>query len=208
MFRKQLEKIIKEAREAVEGSSPGEDYTNKMFVFDVDETLFETKAKIVVLDKKTGEVRHELTNTEFNSYNLKPDEEYSFAQFTDMELFRNTSTPITRMLDLLRDLKDEGQVVLMTARVLPSGRNALDGFFNAFADYYGTRRVMQNVPIFMVGGSENKKAAFQRLIKNYKPDYIEFYDDHLQNLEDLKELDVEGVTIRTFLLNHGQEREV
>lgn len=202
MFRKYLEKITEQA---VEGASPGESYTRKMFVFDVDETLFETFAKIQVIDKATGDTVKELSNQEFNRYKLQPNEEFSFDQFKDMEFFRATSKPITRMLDLLRDLKDEGQVVLMTARVLP--RNVA-GFFDAFADYYGTREVMQDVLVTMVGGAENKKAKFLNLIDRFQPDYIEFYDDHPKNLEDLKKLAGEGLTIRTFLLNHGQEQEV
>lgn len=200
MLRTYIQKLIEDA-------SPGEDYTNKMFVFDVDETLFETKAQILVIDKATGEVKERLSNQDFNGYKLGEGETFSFDQFKDMDYFRKTSTPIKRMLDLLRVLKEEGQVVLMTARVLPSGRNALSGFYDAFADYYGTRKVMQDVLVTMVGGSENKKAKFESLIQRFKPDYIEFYDDHPKNLEDLKELEREGLKIRTFILKHGREKE-
>lgn len=209
-----IRKYIKHLIESIEGGSPRESYRNKMFVFDVDETLFKTYAKILVVNKRDSDknivvkdgknVVRELSNQEFNSYKLGPGEEFSFEQFKDMDFFRETSEPIRNVLDLLKDLKSEGQVCLMTARMLPKD---LNGFFDAFADYYGTREVMQDVVVAMVGGAENKKAKFANWIDRFKPDYIEFYDDHRQNLEDLQELEEDGIKIRTFEVVHGEIRE-
>ena len=48
-------------------------------IFDIDETLFHTKAKVKVM--KGGTLVRELDNQEFNTYKRKPGEEYDFGQF-------------------------------------------------------------------------------------------------------------------------------
>ena len=46
--------------------------------FDIDETVFNTFAKIIVRDKDTGDEIAQLTNQQFNSYKLKDNEEFDF----------------------------------------------------------------------------------------------------------------------------------
>ena len=46
----------------------------KLSIFDIDETLFETSARVRVFDKKTGEVVKLLDNKEYNTYKLQRNE--------------------------------------------------------------------------------------------------------------------------------------
>ena len=55
-------------------------YLSGLTIIDIDETLARTFAKILVKDKETGEVLHELDNQEFNSYELKSGEEFEFGR--------------------------------------------------------------------------------------------------------------------------------
>ena len=66
--------------------------------FDIDETVFNTFAKIIVRDKNTGKEITQLTNQEFNSYKLKDNEEFDFQQFGDAKIFKDTSKVIDSVM--------------------------------------------------------------------------------------------------------------
>ena len=89
-------------------------------VFDIDETLFHTDAKILVV--KNGKVVKELDNRQFNTYILEPDEEFDFAQFTNAKLFHDTSVPIEKMWNKAKSTLDHigrrpgSRVIIVTAR--------------------------------------------------------------------------------------------
>ena len=59
-------------------------------IFDIDETMFITKAKVHVV--KNGKIVKKLDNQEFNTYKKKPGEEYDFGEFKNAEVFQKTST--------------------------------------------------------------------------------------------------------------------
>ena len=86
-------------------------------VFDIDETLFQTKAKIKVM--KDGKVVKTLTNFEFNSYKLQQGETYDFGQFKDAKFFAKTSTPIGRMIAkakaIIKNATAKGSKVIILA---------------------------------------------------------------------------------------------
>jgi len=102
----------------------------KLTIFDIDDTLFSTTARVRVFDKKTGEVVKLLDNKEYNTYKLAPNEEYkiggpndSYEEFRSAKYFRETSKPINKMIrrlknDLSRAKQSEGahQVIIVTAR--------------------------------------------------------------------------------------------
>ena len=60
-------------------------------IFDIDDTLMHTTAKIAV--KLNGKVVRELTNQEFNTYQLKKGEQFDFGQFRDAKKFKEESKP-------------------------------------------------------------------------------------------------------------------
>ena len=65
-------------------------------MFDVDETMFMTKAKVHVV--KNGKVIKKLDNQQFNTYKKKPGEEFDFGEFKNAEVFNRTSTQIATEL--------------------------------------------------------------------------------------------------------------
>ena len=89
-------------------------------IFDIDDTLFHTTAKIAVL--KNGKKVKELTNQEFNTYKLQDGEEFDFGEFKNAEKFYKESKPIQKMLDTAKAIlrrvekKPDSQVVIITAR--------------------------------------------------------------------------------------------
>ena len=98
-----------------------EEATGKgLTMFDVDETMFKTKAKVKVVNKN-GKVVKKLDNQQFNLYKKKAGEEYDFGEFKNAEVFNRTSTPIARMINkvkvILRNAVRKGsKVIIVTAR--------------------------------------------------------------------------------------------
>jgi len=73
------------------------DARGNLSVWDIDETLFQTKAMVHVM--KDGKRIKSLSNREFNTYKLKTGETFDFAEFKNAELFNKTSVPIQRAID-------------------------------------------------------------------------------------------------------------
>lgn len=87
---------------------------------DLDETLFNTFAKIHVINKD-GETIKSLSNTEYNSYRAKEGETFDFSDFRSAKLFFDTSKPIDAMIKratrIIRHTEGKGsKVIILTAR--------------------------------------------------------------------------------------------
>jgi len=178
--------------------------TNQLVIFDIDDTLFHTTAKILVRDKETGETIRSLTNQEFNDYKLKPNEVYDFGEFRNAEKFEEESIPIGPMLDQLRqDLRAGHRVVMLTAR---------EDFDNQKTIWRTFKRhgidINRDVHLYRAGnlpGSESpaeKKAKFVRLwLNKHLYDSVTLYDDSTTNLRVFKALQKEYPTVK-FVAHH------
>ena len=71
-------------------------------IFDIDETMFKTKAQVHVT--KDGKVIKKLDNQEFNKYRLKRGEDFDFGEFTNAKIFNETSTPIAKMINKVKSI--------------------------------------------------------------------------------------------------------
>jgi hypothetical protein len=94
-------------------------YGKGITFIDIDETIFNTFAKIYVM--KNGKIIKKLSNQEFNTYELQDGESYDFREFRDAAMFRKTSKPIPntikRIKRMFQNIDRRGsQVVLLTAR--------------------------------------------------------------------------------------------
>lgn len=93
-----------------------------LYVFDIDDTLFRTTAKVNVM--KNGKLVRSLSSSEFNSDSLGPGEKYDYSEFDDAEKFNKESTPIHLMMDTLKrihqkirlNLTPGSKVIMNTAR--------------------------------------------------------------------------------------------
>ena len=81
-YVKRYEAYLNEARR------PGKPYHgSKILVFDLDDTLVISSAKIKVCNKKTGEC-YSLTPEEFNTYEKGEHEELNFDEFKSLEIMK------------------------------------------------------------------------------------------------------------------------
>ena len=88
-------------------------------IFDIDETLFHTEAKVQVL--KEGNIVKILDNQKYNSYKLKEGESFDYGQFKSAKIFKETSTPIAKVIKRAKRIihfatRKGSKVIIVTAR--------------------------------------------------------------------------------------------
>lgn len=154
-------------------------------IFDIDDTLFHTFAKIKVI-KDDKEV-HTLTNKEFNVYELKDGESFDFGEFKDAEHFRATSKPIGKVIAkakviLNNALAKGSDFIILTAR---ADFNDKEMFLQKFRDHGFP---IDKVYIERAGNikSPNSALAKVQVITKYleKKEYarVRLFDDAKSNL--------------------------
>lgn len=157
-------------------------------IFDVDDTLFRSKSSVVV--KKDGKEVRELSTDEFNSYKLKPGEEYDFSQFRSSKQFNKTAVPIVKMIDRARrailtsDKND--RTIIITAR---SDLDDKELFLQTFRDHGFP---IDNVYVERSGNLDRLKKGVSThirkgvILKKYigsgAYDRVRIWDDHELNL--------------------------
>lgn len=172
--------------------------SDKLIIFDLDDTLIISAAKIKVLDPKTQKVLLELTPAEFNHYSHDPKHTLSFSDFEDAEVLRK-STFITHIMDvLLSNYKRGVHVSIITAR--SSSKLIRNFFLENGIDIHPDLVIAINDPQYAFKGNiaERKKQAIHSLVDAGYSDFT-FFDDNEENLELAKEIEKEkDVTVHTI----------
>jgi len=170
-------------------------------IFDIDDTMFVSKARVIVKNKNTGQSKP-LTPMEFNSYKLRKNEEYDFGEFRSAKIFYQTATPIARMVQKAKAIisnatKKGSKVIVVTARSDMDDKNLFIKTFEA----HGIP--MKNVYVERAGNmsgssAENKKVIFRKYLKTGEYARIRLFDDHKENLTALLDLKKEFPTVEMF----------
>ena len=156
-------------------------------IFDIDETLFHTKAKVAVM--KDGKVVRMLDNQEFNTYKRQKGETYDYGEFANAEVFRKTSTPIGRMVAKAKIIfanskkNPHSRVIICTARADFDNK---DVFLQTFRDHglpIDQIHVERAGNLKIDSSAEAKKIIFKKYIntKNYVK--LRLFDDAMSNLQ-------------------------
>ena len=183
-----------------------EEATGKgLTMFDVDETMFKTKAKVKVVNKN-GKVVKKLDNQQFNLYKKKAGEEYDFGEFKNAEVFNRTSTPIARMINkvkvILKNAVRKGsKVIIVTARPNFDDKELfLDTFRNQGIDI---DKIYVERAGNLGGGpaADNKKVIFRKYLDQKIYKRIRLFDDAKSNLKAFLSLkkDYPDVSFEAFL---------
>ena len=153
--------------------------THKAFVFDFDDTLAETSAKIRVIHN--GEVIRTLNSHEYAAYQLNDGETFCFREFTQETYVVNST--ILSLGEYAWQLGQEGHpIYILTARQ------------STVAEAIRKRLAQAGITVkivFCVGGpnvdvAAEKRKVLMTLIENY--DIVYFYDDDERNVEQAKEV--------------------
>jgi FMN phosphatase YigB (HAD superfamily) len=163
-------------------------------IFDIDETLFHTKAKVAVL--KDGKVVRMLDNQEFNTYKLKDGESFDFREFKSAEVFRKTSTPIVRMVDKAKAIvkaksNPHSRAIIVTAR---ADFDDKEMFLQTFRDHglpIDQMHVERSGNLGIESPAEAKKVVFRKYLNTKNYIKTRLYDDAMSNLKAFLELQSE-----------------
>lgn len=155
--------------------------SNKILIFDIDDTLIKSDAKVFVV--KNGEVIRKLDTQEFNSYRLKSGESFSFDEFEDLNIMLESElTPYFKTME--REYRKGVHISIITAR---SGKRMIHDFFMKKANIdihpkliFTTGDDTEKIPV-----SEKKAKCIKTLVR-YGYDTLVFFDDNLDNLNDVK----------------------
>lgn len=166
--------------------------TGGLHMFDVDDTLFHTTAKIHVKNTKSGETVKTLDNSEFNTHELPTGHHYDFHEFRDAEKFHKESKPIHKMIAKIKSVHDNvkdkpgSKVILNTAR---ADFDDKDKFLDKFRQHGIDIDKIHVERAGNLPGDEQpaeKKAQVVRnhlARQNYK--HVSLYDDSKTNLNRL-----------------------
>lgn len=181
-------------------------------VWDIDETLFQTQAKVHVL--KNGRRIKSLSNKEYNTYKLAKGETYDFSEFKNAEIFAKTSIPIQRAIDkaakTLRAYSNQpnSKVIVLTAR---SDFDDPHTFLNTF-ERYGLN--MNNVHVHRAGNlgmaaAEAKRVFIKQYLDTGKFKTVSLFDDDKRNLDVFLTLKKEypDVKFTAYMATHGYFRK-
>ncbi len=171
-------------------------------IFDIDDTMFVSKARVLVKNKNTGQVKA-LTPMEFNSYKLRKNEEYDYGEFRSAKIFYQTATPIARMVQKAKAIisnatKKGSKVIIVTARSDMDDKKLFIKTFEA----HGIP--MKNVYVERAGNMSGKNSAankaiiFRKYLQTGEYARIRLFDDHKDNLKALLDLKKEFPSIEMF----------
>lgn len=169
-----------------------------IYFFDIDETLFHTYAKILVKDKKTGEITKSLSNQEFNGYKLEENEEFDFREFKSASKFTESS-PIMSSIEKLKKIQKNvnNEVYLLTARANFDNPKLLLEFFKSYGINVGHKSNKGEIHILRSGELSNREkisteeAKFRYVKdiilekKDVKKQNLYFFDDYVKNVSNM-----------------------
>ena len=178
--------------------------------FDIDETVFNTFAQVIVRDKVSNKVIRKLDNAEFNSYKLKDNEKYDYSEFNDAKLFKASSKVINgTMREVKRQFSDKNtMIVFLTARA-DMDSNAT--FKDTFRDH-GIKVNDKRIRFELVGNlkkgtiPQRKEYVIRKFLNKFKKaDDVRIYDDHKENVNILDKVakDFPNINFKKFLVKNG-----
>lgn len=182
-------------------------------VWDIDETLFQTKALVHVM--KDGKRIKSLTNRQFNTYKLKAGESFDFSEFKNAKLFSATSVPIKRAIDKAAKTLQaysrlpNSKVIVLTAR---SDFDDPSTFLNTF-EKHGLN--MKDIHVHRAGNLGlpspiAKKIYIKQYLDTGRFKEVNLFDDDPKNLEVFLTLrkDYPKVKFNAYLAREGFFRKV
>lgn len=159
--------------------------SNKLLVFDVDDTLIHTSANILV--NKNGKHIKTIPNKEFNTYKLKPGEEFDFSEFDDPNILSNeVFTPYWNTLK--REYYKGTHISIITAR---SDATMIRNFFlkNGIDIKQSLIFAINDPKLHLRGTVQEKKSQIIKMLSKLGYETIVFFDDDEGNLKTAKELE-------------------
>jgi hypothetical protein len=160
-------------------------------IFDIDETLFKTNAKVKVM--KDGKLVKSLTNQEYNIYKLQPGEEYDYGEFRSAKIFHDTSIPIWSMIKkanaIIKNAVNAGsKVIIVTARNDFDDKEKFLATFRRYGIDIDKVYVERAAKLNLGSSAKNKRFIFHKYLRSGKFARVRFFDDAMSNITSFKAL--------------------
>jgi hypothetical protein len=157
---------------------------------------------------KNDRIIKKLGTQEYNSYKLKPGEEYDYTEFGNAELFKKTSKPIRKMMAKLKAImnnaKRDSKIIFVTAR---GDFDSRDIFLDTFKQYGidMSKVYVERSGNLKLSTAAGKKQIFIKYLNTGLYSRVRLYDDHKENLNALLDLknDYPDVDFMTYLVKKG-----
>lgn len=176
-------------------------------IFDIDETLFKTAAKILIV--KDGEVVRSLTNQEYNTYKLQPGEAYDYREFRSAEIFNKTSQPIHKMIAKAQAIiqnadKVGSKVIVVTARNDFDDKELFLDTFRKHGLDIDKAYVERSAKLNLGSAAKNKRFIFHKYLRSGKYERVRFFDDAMSNITMFKALAKQypKISFEAYLVDH------
>lgn len=156
-------------------------------IFDLDDTLVVTNARIEVTDARSGE-KFYLSPKEFNEYERKTSHSINFSQFDDPDILK-AGTIVEWTLDIMKEVYAKEEAVgIITAR--GDAQLVREFMLSHGVDIHPDLIYAVNEPgtKFIGTNAEKKSQAFKKLIEKGYLQFI-FFDDDINNLKHAKMLE-------------------
>lgn len=156
-----------------------------LYLFDLDETLVSHDNEVlkIYVKNKDEKVVRTLTNQEYNYDVLSVGESYDFSDFTSAYLFKESSTPIPKMIQKMKSIhKKNKNVEILTARSDFDDKDLFGYILEEYGIDINQIHVRRAGNIDAKSTSEAKSLFVSSLIGDYGYNKIHLYDDNLQNL--------------------------
>ena len=161
-----------------------------LHVFDIDDTLFHTTAKIHVKDQRGNTVKT-LSNAEFNDHKLEKGQSYDFREFRSAGKFAKESKPIIPMIKKVKAIHKnivnkypDSKIILNTAR---TDFNKKGKFLMTFHKH---GIPIQNIHVHRAGNEPGatspgaaKNEVLRRQLNAHPYKRVAMYDDSHSNLQ-------------------------
>lgn len=164
---------------------------NKCFIFDIDNTILTTNAKIYVMSN--DKVVKSLTPEEFNTYKLQDKESFNFSDFRSSKVLQDTGKK-TKYWKIAQNVNDsikrgeiKSEIYILTARPYTSKQE--------LCDYLQSQGLTELKPnnVFTLGDrkttmsiAQMKKLTLKQILKHHTKAI--FFDDDDANIELAKQL--------------------
>ena len=171
-------------------------------IFDIDETLFHTKAYVQI--KKNGKIIKQLDNIAYSNYKLKKGEELDFGQFKNAKIFNTTSTPMANMINKARAIiknatKAGSKVIFVTARAdMDDKKLFIDTFKAQGIDM--SKVYVERAGNLGINTAKIKSTVFRQYLDTGKYRRVRLFDDAMVNLLALLSLrdDYPNITFEAY----------
>lgn len=160
-------------------------------IFDIDETLFRTKALVRVM--KGGKIVKSLDNQEYNSYKLGSGETYDYGEFKNAQIFHDTSIPIWSMIKkakaIITNAVNAGsKVIVVTARSDFDDKQKFLDTFRRYGIDIDKVYVERSGNLNLGSSAKNKRFIFHKYLRGGKYGRVRFFDDAMSNITMFKAL--------------------